>query len=1048
MLKAAQEDYVWQRPEAFGRNILPSRSPLLPFDDPQLARTFDRSESQWVQVLNGRWRFHLFNHPDEVPKKSTDSGFKDRNWDEIEVPGSWALQGFDRPRYTGAQPPFNAQPPHTPATNPTGVYRTAFRMPNTWRGRRVVLQVGAVESGCSVYVNGREAGFAEDSRTPVEIEITPFVSGGQNTLTVVVYSYCSGSYLETRDRWWLPGILRDVLIYSTDYVYLRDAFLGAIPRRSLEEASFTCQAELGYSDQPEPGYGAEVELFDPAGRPVFTSPLSARTEAAEGGATHSYRRLTLTATIRDPYLWNNERPQLYTAVITVRDPGGRAMDVHATRIGIRRVEIENRRLLVNGREITIHGVNWAPHDDSTGTTIPERRMLEDIKMLKRHNLNAVRICDGPCDHQWYDLCDQHGIWVIDSVNLDASSFTAELAQASDWAYSFLDRGMRAVQTNKNHPSIILWSLGNSSGYGPNHDALAGWIRCYDPDRPLHYAGVHSHDEWTGGEFATDIVSPSYPELGALEHWAKHDGDPRPLIIAEYSRASGNSNGGLWEYWRTIEANHGLQGGFVWFWVDRALRTIPGDPGSRWSYGGDFGDAPHAANGCIAGLLWPDRTPHPALQELRYIGRPVAIEQRSKREKTFTIRNKRCFITLDDLVFRWRVAIDGEVVQRGELEVDSIPPGDSRTVSVPYENVTLSPGQEALLMLTASEREGHSLIDVGSLVAWEQFELAGKRQSRTVRKPTTTRLRLKQDERRIWIYNDRLRVTFRKALGAISSIFWDEHDILKLGPQLNLWRAATDNDGPKLERPRNSGILREWLDAGLHQLELQVQDISVQDDPDHGSIVVGILHEARKRGDDQGIRHFHQYRIHPDGAVVVENTVTIEAGNPELPRIGVRAQLNPGFEKLQWFGRGPGENYPDRRHGSPVGLYESTVSEQFVPYIVPQENGAHCDVRWCALEKRGGAGLVFCSPERFSFSALHCAPEALFKASHTDEIEFTDETFLLLDHRMRGVGSGPRPHELLEEYRIHPGTYQFTYIMHPYQSGQVEPLDLVLRDLNE
>ncbi len=1063
MQKAAQHDSIWQQPEALGRNRLPSRSPLFPYDDGQAAQGYNLDDSPWVRMLNGSWRFQLFGGPAEVPLKVLEAGFKDRSWSEIEVPTSWVLQGYGRPRYNGGRAPFEEQPPFTPDDNPTGVYRTSFKLPRDWRDRRVVLRLGAVESGFSLYVNGRNAGLGEDSRTATEIDITRFLSSGTNTLAIMVFSYCSGSYLETRDRWWLPGILRDVLLYSTDYVYIQDAFIRAVPRRSLVEAELECRVELGYSERPEAGYGVELELFDPHGRPVFDAPLSVRAEdgvhaphsrgehAGEidaGAGSRSLRRVVLSGTVRDPKLWSSEHPQLYSAVLTVRDPGRRAMDVHALRFGMRRVEIENRQLLVNGRPIPIPGVNWAPHDDRTGHTLDEQRMLDDIKTLKRHNLNAVRICDGPADQRWYDLCDRHGIWVFDSVNIDAPAFTDELAEGSEWAHAFHDRGMRAVQANKNHPSVIVWSLGSGSGYGPNHDALAGWIRSYDPDRPLCYPGAHDDSTWSGGEFATDIVAPRYPEIGALERWATQSGDHRPLIMSEYSRAAGNSNGGLREYWETIERNHGLQGGFVWLWADRALRANPADSRSRWSYGGDFGDAPHAANGCISGLVWPDRVPHPALQELRQIGRPIAIEHRSKRDKTFKIHNKRSFTALDDLIFRWRVAIDGEVLQRGELEIGSIAPGDHEVVTVPYESVTLAPAQEAILTVTASERSGTGLLDAGTLVAWEQFELSGRKQARNTRRPTTTRLKLKQDDRRIWIFNDRLRVTFRKTLGVISSIFWDEHDIVKMGPQLNIWRAATDNDGQKLTTDGSDNVLRDWLRAGYHNLELAVQEISVEEDPDHGSVVVGIMHSAKDRGEDQAITFFHQYRIHPDGAIWIENTVTVGPGNPELPRLGVLVQFNSGFEKLQWFGRGPGENYPDRKYGSPIGHYESTVTEQFVPYIVPQENGAHSDVRWCALEKKGGAGLVLCAPEKLSFSALHCAPDSLFKATHTDEITFSDETFLALDHRIRGVGSGPRPHELLEQYRVHPGTYRFSYVMHPYQAGQVEPGELVLRNLND
>ncbi|HEY3183377.1 MAG TPA: glycoside hydrolase family 2 TIM barrel-domain containing protein, partial [Gaiellaceae bacterium] len=680
----------WMRPELTSLDRLPPRA------------TLDRSPSRWFVRLDGEWDFRVVARPEEAARALAAA----RGWDTVAVPGLWTMQGYGRPHYTNVVMPFADRPPRVPDDNPTGIYRRRFTVPRGWKRRRAVLHFGGVEGVLHVLVNGEPAGIAKDSRTPAEFDVTDLVRHDEpNELVAAVVQWSDASFVEDQDQWWHAGIARQVALLSLGDDSITDLFVHAeMDGRLLVEA-----------DRP-----GDVELFDTKGRKV-----------AKGRTGDELR-------VREPQLWSAEDPALYALSVTAYSG-----EVVSCRVGFRSVEVRDGRLLVNGTAIRIHGVNRHDHDDVRGRAVTRELMEADARLMKQFNVNAVRTSHYPNDPYWLDLCDRYGLYAIDEANIEAHAYYDEVCNDQRYAHHFVERVRNMVERDKNHPSVILWSLGNESGYGPNHDAAAGWVRFRDPSRPLHYEGAIKFD-WAGGRAASDIVCPMYASVEDIDAWAKSNDDPRPLILCEYSHAMGNSNGGLADYYATFDGHDRLQGGFVWEWIDHGIRQTAPNGREHWAYGGDFGDEPNDANFCADGLVWPDRTPHPAMNELKFLARPVGVEQTGAGR--FRVVSKRDFAGLDDFRGTWELS-DG---RKGRLPALK---GRSVSVRVPVRDAEWITFRFQRRSATAWAPAGHG-------VAWQQFRL---------RAPARTRARGRAAE-------------------------WEGFDDLILGlPQLQLWRAATDND---------------------------------------------------------------------------------------------------------------------------------------------------------------------------------------------------------------------------------------------------------------
>ncbi len=1028
----------WETPECVGTNKLPGHVPLFAYPDEARARRHERDGSPNVQSLNGTWQFRLVKRPAAAPRDFASGRAPKGRWDAIEVPGNWMMQGYDKPIYTNVKMPFPCDPPHVPEDNPTGLYRRSFAIPASWKRKRIVLHFGGAESAFYVYVNGEPVGFSKGSRLPAEFDITPFVKPGKNTLAAMVIRWSDGSYLEDQDHWWMAGIYRDVCLIALPTTHLSDFFARTELADDFQSATLRVRARIeDAAGVPLEGYHVQARLYDPRGKAVFRTPLAAPVQARPQQIVHA----DLAGPVRRPHLWSAEDPALYTLVVALKDPKGRTVQAEHCRVGFRRIEIHNRELLVNGQPVLFKGVNRHDHHDTRGKAVTLESMRADALLMKRFNINAVRTSHYPNDPAWYDICDELGLYVVDEANIESHDAYNRLTHDPRWTTAFLERGKRMVERDKNHPCVVEWSLGNESGCGPNHTALAGWIRDVDPTRPIHYEGALQTDDWS--PLATDVLCPMYPQIESARKRGRRyglvsltrDKHKRPGIMCEYAHSMGNSTGNLKEYWETIEQHHGLQGGYIWDWVDQGLLKTDRKGRTYWAYGGDFGDAINDANFCINGLIWPDRTPHPAMHEYKKVIQPVAVRARNLARGRIEIVNKNFFVDLGDLAGSWTLSVDGTIVQRGKLKRLRTPPQESERLTLPVRKPKLQPGQTCLLTVRFALRAKTAWAPKGHEVAWEQLAMPYK-----VRKPAKIKpsalpaVELVQTKTLARVSGPDFDVEFDKRAGAIRALVFRGTELLARGPVLNVWRAPTDNDGIKaFAKERRHQVLAHWLEAGLDRLRLKTLRVRIREQS-AGAVRIETETAGLGAGNRPAFRQTHTYTIYGTGDVVVANRIRADKRLPDLPRVGLTLTLLPGFERFTWFGRGPHENYIDRNTGAAIGRYAAGVDELYVPYILPQENGNRTDVRWAALTNAQGKGLLAVAQPVMEASAAHFTAADLFGAYHTNELEPREEVILNLDHCQRGLGGASCGPDTLAQYKIQPGTFDFVVRLRPFGCG--------------
>ena len=998
---AGQE--TWQMPELTGLNKLPAHA------------TLHREHAKLD--LNGIWDFQLKKNPSEA----NEANIAHTAWSPIVVPGNWTMQGFGRPHYTNITMPFTNQPPSVPDQNPTGVYRRQFEVRPEWAGQRLVLHFGGCDGAMYVYLNGQPIGLSKDARTPAEFDVSAHVHfDAVNELFVVVVQWSDASFVEDQDHWWQAGIQRDVFLYMTPKSFIQDVLAIGDLSHDFEQGLLDVTVKLAFASetrQPVPeNYSLAIELFDGAGTSITR--LSDNGNSSQQ-VKYPYHRLQLQVRVPKPHLWSAESPYLYTLTVTLNTPAGE--EQVSTQIGFRSIKVANRELLINGKAVMIKGVNRHDHSDVTGSDVSREDMETDIRMMKQFNINAVRTSHYPNDPYWLDLCDQYGLYVIDEANIEAHAYH-EICRDTRYTFAFVERVRSMVERDKNHPSVIFWSLGNETGYGPNHDAAAGWVRGVDRSRLLHYEGALS--PWVGdiiyspdaGLRVTDVVSAMYSTIDDIIRWAKAEIGDRPLILCEYSHAMGNSNGSLADYWAAFETYHGLQGGFIWEWIDHGIRQVDAAGKTYWAYGGDFGDVPNDFNFCADGLVWPDRTPHPGLYEYKYLIQPVSATL--LENQVIRVTNKHDFITLDWLEGRWELTVDGISVRSGILPILAIKPGESLDIPAPF---TMENWQgEVFLTLRFYQKQATRWAQAGHEVAWVQLPIAiaPPRPIEVVSIP----VEMHEDDNVLTLQAGSTQVVFSRNDGTLIEFSSAGHSAIDRGPTLNVWRAATDNDGLRLA-PSSSWkkALDNWIALGLSQTEEQF--VSMQHvDPN----IVEVVHSASGRGKPDDFLHSAQYEVFPSGVLVVTHKIRVAPDIRDLPRVGVSFVLAPEFDVLEWFGRGPWENYSDRKASAMIGLYQSTVAEQYVPYILPQSHGNKCDVRWLTLKNSAGHGLKVEGSPTLSFSASHFTENDLFQARHTNDLVPRKEVILNLDYQQRGLGSASCGPDTLLRYRLTDSEYLLTY----------------------
>ncbi len=925
--------------------------------------------------LDGEWEFELWDHPDQVPADALTSQRAPEpvGSRSVTVPGNWTLQGTgDLPHYTNVQMPFAEVPPQIPAHCPTGLYRRSITIPADWTGQRIVLRVEGAESVHLVYLDGRFIGYGTDSRLPSEYEITDQVTpGGDHDLAILVLRYSAHSYIEDQDQWWMAGLHREVVIEARPPVHLCD--LVAIgdwePGTGVGEIAVTAEVSLG--DTPAAGCTVEFTVTDTHGVAIAHSTGHHIPHQARSPYVFTGHQVTSNLNLGQVTPWSAESPIRQMVEAVLRDAQGRELDRVQTWTGCRRVEIRDRQLLVNGAPIWIFGVNRHDHHPDRGKAVTEQDLRDDLIAMRAHNITAVRTAHYPNHHRFYDLCDELGMYVIDEANIEGHAFNTSICDDERYRSAFIERGARMVQRDRNHPSIIAWSLGNETGYGANHDALAGWIRRVDPSRPLHYEGAVFH----GGDAqtASDISCPMYPTIESVAAYGMSDANNRPLIMCEYSHAMGNSNGSLADYWEVITSTPGLQGGFIWEWKDHALRALDGS--GRLLHGGDFGDTPHDGNFVADGLMSADLDPHPALTEVAWVHRPVTVtasldETGSSRVTRAKIANRRFFTDLSDLEARWELSVDGEAVEAGIWDLPTIEPQESLSVDLPFTDPAGGGLAEAEVIFTVTWhlRSASWYAPAGHMEAWDQVVV--KERVSAVSHPTTAR---------------------------------DPGDLLLSAVEPWIWRATTDNDGFKLlpELSERFGIggraWSQWTAAGL---------------PDRRSDEVMEIEHEIEPAPGGGVIHRFRYRVTEETA--------------DSARLGIRCALPAHFSQITWWGLGPGENYPDRQSGARRGVW--TASPDLFPYLIPQEYGRRGGTRWVRLSDPTNTQELLevwaVGPQRFSFSVSPYSTEQLFRCANASDLIPEDRLWLQVDLAHRGLGTASCGPDVRPEYRIGVGDYVF------------------------
>lgn len=983
------------------RNRLDARSHFISFRTEEEAL----SEPSSVQLLNGTWKFFYTEHPVLVPQDFYLESYDSSNWDDIQVPGLWQLQGYGKPHYTDLYYPFPINPPHVPEKNPTGCYVRSFFIPKDWDGREIHLRFDGVDSAFHVWVNGLEVGYSQGSRLTSEFDITSHLKEGENKIAVQVHGWSDGSYIEDQDMWWLSGIFRDVSLVSLPKVHIEDVYVTTELDDDYEDALLKVRVRVKGSE-----YSLAYKLLD-------------KNECiAEGDFSGQD---SLEKRITSPQKWSAENPYLYTLLLTLKNDKGAVIEAVPFRIGFRSIEIKDGNLKVNGKTVMFKGVNRHDHDPDTGRTVSYELMKKDIIMMKQHNINAVRTAHYPNDPRFYDLCDEYGLYVIAETDLECHGFEIigdadRLSNDPSWEAVYVDRAERMIERDKNHPSIIMWSLGNESGFGCNFEAMYKRCKELDDTRIVHYEG----DRETK---AADIFSTMYSSVERIIEFAIQENWEKPHILCEYAHAMGNGPGGLKEYWDAFYKYKRLQGGFVWEWVDHGLRQYTEDGQEFFAYGGDFGDEPNNSNFCMDGLVDPDRKPSPGLYQLKKVIEPVVATAVDIEAGKVEIHNRYDFIGLEHLDCGWSLWADGEFLEAGELALPPIPAGESSVITIPYQTSNLVKEKDYQLNLSFTLKKDVSWAKKGHELAWGQFTVpAQTSEKEDVRIAWMAPVNVEETAADILINGQDFAIEFSKVTGSITSWTSSGQTVMEEGPKLNFWRAMTDNE---------MYIVKEWKESYLHMLEQDTRNITWKQ-VDESTVRVKVEANIAPLVMDWGVNAVYEYTILGNGEV----HLYVE-GNPygklpdTWPKVGLEMRIPNELDSVDWYGRGPWESYPDSKLACKIGHYDMKVEDLFFHYEYPQENGNRSDVKWASFHNGLHFGLAAASKQTMNFSASFYTKEDIDTAKHNYQLKKRDFITLNIDHQVNGIGSnscGPRP---FAEYLLKPADFQFEVIFAPFHGGR-------------
>ncbi|GIO32928.1 MULTISPECIES: glycoside hydrolase family 2 TIM barrel-domain containing protein [Paenibacillus] len=998
----------WENPNILQENREEARASYIPYGDMESAQSGKRGRSPWYQTLNGSWKFSYRPRAKDVETDWAGERYDTSGWDDLLVPSCWQVQGYDQLQYTNVNYPFPYDPPYVPDDNPAGLYVREFRIGPEWSGKDTYVMFEGVNACFYLWINGTYVGYSQGSRVPAEFNIASHVRQGSNKIAVMVLKWCDGSYLEDQDQWRYTGIFRDVYLLARDKAHVRDVFCRTELAEDLKSARL--KVELDTTGTAS----VSVLLTDPTGRELAN-------QRADVDGRHAF-----DLQVNSPMLWNAEHPYLYEVYISSGE------EVLRFKVGFRHIEIKDGVFRINGQDIKLKGVNRHDSHPELGQTIPLRHMIEDLKLMKRHNINTIRTSHYPNDPRFLDLCDEFGFYVIDEADLEShgdfslhygTKDNRSFPRNPEWKEAFLDRQIRMVERDKNHASVIIWSLGNESYYGPNHVAMAEWTHARDGSRLVHYESAAHDPEHEFDQSCLDMESRMYMSVPDLEAYAKDDSKQKPMFLCEYSHAMGNGPGDLKDYWEVMYAYPKLMGGCVWEWVDHGIQTYTEDGRPFYGYGGDFGEKPHDGNFCIDGLVSPDRKPNIGLLELKEVYAPVAIEAMDAAKGRFSIKNRYDFSTLSKLAIRYRLKAEGTLLQQGDLAVPELAPHASAEVTVDL-NIPDSVAAAVDLEFSVVLNEDQVWAEAGYELACVQFEV----KPRTARgaagqggalSPART-VQAAEEGRLLVLEGFDFKHTFDLSLGTFTGITKQGVSMLAAPAHFEVWRAPTDND-------RNEK--HAWTNAGLDRAVTKVYGVS-WDQPASDRVMIKVDYSLGGYSIRNILKGMAVWTVQADGSIALKTDVEVAETVDFLPRFGLQLTMPKGNEAVTYYGLGPHESYIDKKMSVKRDVYHTSVDQMHTDYIMPQENGSRYHTEWAAVSNHLGMGLRFTAPDCFSFNASHYTPGDLTKARHNVELVRREETIVHLDYKMSGVGSNSCGPRLMETYQLNEKSFAFEVKMQP------------------
>ena len=947
------------------------------------ARTAFYRDSQKRICLNGKWKFKYVEAPELSPE-----GFEQPEvcgeWDTIDVPSVWQLRGYDKMHYTDVLYPFPVNPPYVPDENPTGIYKKTVVLEEQWLQKDTILKFHGVDSAFDVWVNGTHVGFSKVSRLPSEFEITDFVKCGENDITVRVYKWSDGTYLEDQDMWWLSGIYRDVELINEEKNAVLDLRVNGTLDDSYKNGFFTAGITM---KQAGTNLGWKLSY---KGKTVL-----------EGELVSEGKDICIEAEIPEVHTWTAETPELYEFTVMTEN-----QEV-TVRCGFRKIEIKDKNFRVNNQVILLNGVNHHDYNPREGRRVTREQMESDIRLMKQYNINAVRCSHYPANEYFYDLCDEYGLYVINEADLECHGFEwvenyTWITDDETWKDAYVDRSVRMVKRDRNHPSIIMWSMGNESAFGCNFRSAAEAIRELDDTRLVHYEGDFEAE-------VTDVYSTMYTRLKGLKEIAEYQikGD-KPHVMCEYGHAMGNGPGGLKAYQDMYRKYKRLQGGFLWEWYDHGIYTEEKDK-KYYKYGGNYGDFPTNGNFCIDGILMPDRTPSPGMEEYKQIIAPVEITAVEGSMNKLQIRNYYDFLNLDTTTLYWEVKAEDQTIQDGTVEGLSVAPHEGKIIALPITAFELQENTDYYLNLTVCQKEERNYAPAGYEIKKVQIPMQIRKDGFSVRE-TADKLQVTEGQGGLTVENSRVTAKFSTVFGKLISFGKDGKEYLTEGPRMNVYRATIDNDMYKKE---------DWMNKYFIQKPVEETEyVSCLKEDDKVIVRIGTFFSCYNQS--WGFECDYTYTVYSCGQMKVEiQGKAVQRGKLEpafLPRIGVIMKGNKNFQKTMWYGMGPGESYVDSKAASIMGIYENTVDGMMTDYVFPQENGHHEQVKWFRIGD-GKDGLLCKMEEKLGLNLANYTDESLEKAQHPFEIEKADDVIIHLDYRQSGLGSNSCGEEQLEENKV-------------------------------